>query len=90
VSRSAEVNPRRLGFIGVQLTAAARDERQAATLAQQQAASGSSSWGDIEKQVREPEHPTLARAIAVDPGFSHDQQFEQGLNVVLLGMRSML
>lgn len=61
-----------------------------ATLTQQQAASGSSSWGDIDKQVREPEHPTLAKAIAVDPGFGHDQQFEQGLNVVLLGVKSML
>lgn len=61
-----------------------------ATLAQQQAAFASSSWGDIEKQVREPARPTLARAIAVDPGFGHDQQFEQGLNVVLQGVRSML
>jgi TetR/AcrR family tetracycline transcriptional repressor len=61
-----------------------------ATLTQQQAAAGSSSWGDIEKHVGESEHPTLARAIAADPGFGYDQQFEHGLAVVLLGIRSML
>jgi len=61
-----------------------------ATLAQQLAAFGTNSWGDIENQVRESEHPTLASAIAADPGFGHDQRFEHGLDIVLLGMRSML
>jgi TetR/AcrR family tetracycline transcriptional repressor len=61
-----------------------------ATLTQQQAAVGSSSWGDIEKHVKGSEHPVLATAIAASPGFGYDQQFEHGLTIVLLGIRSML